>query len=193
MCASPAPSPAPQRPGRVADTPLWLSHHRPDQFDRCVVLGGRHVCRRCVVLYPLAAATMIALLALDVTIGPALVAAVWLLPVPTVVEWVLEHAGRIRHSPARQVALTVVAAPALGIALAAHARQPFTTGTTAPLAIAAAICLVSAWWATRTAPAAADWETRHEADELARQQRLGELIGLPPHERPAPSEQSADR
>ena len=35
-------------------TPLWLSHHDPGAYDRCVVVAGRHVCRRCLVLYPLA-------------------------------------------------------------------------------------------------------------------------------------------
>ena len=34
-------------------SPLWLSHHPPHELDRCVVVGGRHVCRRCVLLWPL--------------------------------------------------------------------------------------------------------------------------------------------
>ena len=32
---------------------VWLSHHQPDHLDRCVVVGGRLVCRRCLALWPL--------------------------------------------------------------------------------------------------------------------------------------------
>ena len=46
-----------------ASRSIWLAHHWPDEYDRCVVLGGRHVCRRCLVLYPLALAVAIASLA----------------------------------------------------------------------------------------------------------------------------------
>ena len=45
----------------VADTPMWLSHHWPSGYDRCAVIAGRHVCRRCLVLYPLALVTGIAI------------------------------------------------------------------------------------------------------------------------------------
>ena len=38
----------------VADTPMCLSHHWPTGYDRCAVIGGLHVCRRCLVLYPVA-------------------------------------------------------------------------------------------------------------------------------------------
>ena len=33
--------------------PLWLSHHAPADLDRCVTVGGHHVCRRCLLLWPL--------------------------------------------------------------------------------------------------------------------------------------------
>ena len=38
----------------AVDTPMWLSHHWPSGYDRCTVIAGRHVCRRCLVLYPVA-------------------------------------------------------------------------------------------------------------------------------------------
>ena len=68
------------------DTPLWLSHHHPEQYDRCVVLGGRHLCRRCIVLYPTA---IVAGIILGITgpwptdLDPWLL---WLLPLPAVIE-----------------------------------------------------------------------------------------------------------
>ena len=36
-----------------AITPIWLSHHYPEQYDRCVLVGRKHICRRCMALYPL--------------------------------------------------------------------------------------------------------------------------------------------
>jgi hypothetical protein len=193
MSAAPSPPPAgPTTILRPAPTPRWLSHHHDDQLDRCLVLRGRHVCRRCAVLYPLALVTMVGLLLGGVAVGPVLLTLLWLLPLPTVLEWVLEHAGRIRHSPARLVALTALAAPALGIALAAHARSPFTLAATLPIAVYAAVCLGSAALAAfrRAAVATPDWETRHEAAEQARHRELVELLALPDE---SPSERAADR
>lgn len=31
----------------MADTPLWLSHHWPGEYDRCAMVARRHICRRC--------------------------------------------------------------------------------------------------------------------------------------------------
>ncbi|HET6663331.1 MAG TPA: hypothetical protein VFG94_03700, partial [Acidimicrobiales bacterium] len=42
-------------------TPLSLSHHWPDEYDRCVTVGGRKVCRRCLVLYPTALVSAVVL------------------------------------------------------------------------------------------------------------------------------------
>jgi hypothetical protein len=105
-------------------TPLWLSHHWPDDYDRCVVVGGRHVCRRCLVLYPIAFVVMgLSLLGVRLP-GPAEVAALVLLPLPAVVEFCLEHLGRARHAPGRLVAVTVPLGVALGIGFGRYLRSP---------------------------------------------------------------------
>ena len=31
--------------------PLWLSHHYACDVDRCVQVGGAHVCRRCLAMF----------------------------------------------------------------------------------------------------------------------------------------------
>ena len=31
--------------------PSWLSHHHADEADRCVRVGDRHVCRRCLAMF----------------------------------------------------------------------------------------------------------------------------------------------
>jgi hypothetical protein len=96
------------------ETPLWLSHHRPDQYDRCVVIRGRHVCRRCIVLYPTA---LVAAIVLGI-VGPWPEDldpwVLWILPLPAVAEFVLEHRHAIKHSPTRLVAFSIP----LGIACA---------------------------------------------------------------------------
>jgi uncharacterized membrane protein len=92
------------------DTPLWLSHHWPHEHDRCVRIRGRWICRRCLVLYPTAFVAV--LVAAHVALPPA-----WLLvvlPLPAVVDFVLEQLGTVRHSPARQVAVTLLLAVACG-------------------------------------------------------------------------------
>jgi hypothetical protein len=103
---------------------LLLSHHSPSQYDRCVRVGGRHVCRRCAVLYPLAFATMLASL-----LGWAWPASwdrslLMLLPLPVTLELVLERFGAVRYRPWRQIALTVAAAPALGRGFARYLLHP---------------------------------------------------------------------
>jgi hypothetical protein len=89
------PEPTPDLP----DTPMWLSHHWPGQYDRCAVVGGLHVCRRCLVLYPLALVSGIV-----VGIGswwPHRLDAwvLWLFPLPGVIEFVLDNLGLVRYSP----------------------------------------------------------------------------------------------
>lgn len=98
----------------MADTPMWLSHHWPSEYDRCVRIGGRHVCRRCLVLYPLAAAC--AALAAGGATWPDRLDPwfLWLLPLPAVLEFVGEHLGVLRYQFRRQVAVTFLLAIACG-------------------------------------------------------------------------------
>jgi hypothetical protein len=103
---------------------MWLAHHFPDDYDRCVVIGGRHVCRRCGVLYPVALGVMALSLAglhWPTALDPWML---WLLPLPAVVEFVGEHAGRLRYRPTRQMAFTVLLAVALGRGFAIYVREP---------------------------------------------------------------------
>src|SRR5215207_2362807 len=103
-------------------TPLWLSHHPTDQYDRCVPIGGRHVCRRCLLLYPIAfLTTAVSFAGWPDAIDPWLLA---LAPLPAVIEWWLEHLGRITYAPNRQVALTIPLAIALGRGFARYLDDP---------------------------------------------------------------------
>jgi len=103
---------------------LLLSHHPPSQYDRCIRIGRHHVCRRCAVLYPLAFAVAIASLfglhwpeAWDRTL-------LYLLPLPVTLEFGVERFGGIRYRAGRQIALTLLAAPALGRGFARNWAHP---------------------------------------------------------------------
>jgi hypothetical protein len=101
-------------------SPMWLAHHYPDDYDRCVVIGRTHVCRRCIVLYPVAFVVMGLALAgvrWPASIDPWLLV---LLPAPAMAEFVLEHAGVVRHRPLRQTLLTIPMAVALGVGFARY-------------------------------------------------------------------------
>lgn len=100
-------------PGDIS--PLWLTHHYPEDYGRCVLIGHRRVCRRCLVLYPLAFAVMFL-----ARVGPRRPASLdllllVLLPLPAVAEFVLEHLGAMAYRPALQAAVTLPLAAALGV------------------------------------------------------------------------------
>ncbi len=99
----------------VADTPLWLSHHHPEAYHRCATVAGRHVCRRCLVLYPLALVAGVAVSIgswWDHALDPWVL---WLFPLPGVIEFVLDNLGRISYSARRQVVLSAAGALAAGV------------------------------------------------------------------------------
>ena len=150
---------------------MWLAHHDPGHYDRCAVIGGTHVCRRCVVLYPLAVvfAVIQVVGAIPDSRG---VWIMWLAPVPVVVEWTCEHLGGLRYSPVRQGVPSAIAAVSLGVALGRHARHPFELTAAAPVVTYALVCLVAWLIAHRgSGDDSADWESdfaEAEAERLAR-------------------------
>ena len=102
---------------------MWLSHHDPSGYDRCVLVAGRQVCRRCLVLYPLA---FVVLVVAQVSgwSGSSEALALVALPLPAVIEFVLEHRGVIRYSPARQMLVTIPLAVALGAGFDRYLDRP---------------------------------------------------------------------
>jgi hypothetical protein len=104
--------------------PLLLSHHPPSQYDRCIRIGGHHVCRRCAVLYPLAFAVAIASLAGAHWPEAWDRALLYLLPLPVTLEFVIERFGGLRYHAGRQMVATLIAAPALGRGFARYVAHP---------------------------------------------------------------------
>lgn len=143
------PRPGPDRWGGepeppLPDTPMWLSHHWPDAYDRCAVVGGLHVCRRCLVLYPLA---LVAGLAVGIgswwphELDPWVL---WLFPLPGVVEFVLDNLGRIPYSPRRQVVLSAFGAVAAGLGYVRYLDHNTDPLVWSVLGVYTAICLAGA-------------------------------------------------
>lgn len=132
------------RPPSGSLTPLWLSHHFPEHYDRCVLIAGRHLCRRCLVLYPLAFLVMglgLAGVHWPTALDPI---ALWLLPLPAVVEFVLEHRGVLAYHPARQVLLTIPLALGLGRGFTLYLEDPTSRLFWAVVAVYGGLCLASA-------------------------------------------------
>jgi len=130
-------------PADESISPLWIAHHYPEDYDRCVVIGRAHVCRRCVALYPIAFVVMaLALAEVRWPVGLDL----WLLlalPVPSVVEFVLEHLGVIRYQPIRQVGLTIPLAVALGVGFARYLDRQTDPLFWAVVVLYGGICLLA--------------------------------------------------
>ena len=122
---------------------LVLAHHPPEAYERCVVIDGRHVCRRCSVLYPIAF-TVLGLSLAGLHWSAALDRLLLLsLPLPVVLEFVLEQLGVIRYSARRQVALTAIAALALGQGFARYLAHGRDGVFWAMVAVHTGICLTA--------------------------------------------------
>lgn len=100
---------------RRARRSLWLTHHWPNEYDRCSVIGGRHVCRRCLTLYPIAILVAIVGLAGFVPWPDRIdVWMIWLLCIPATVEFLAEKLVHVAYSPRRQIVVTALVGLALG-------------------------------------------------------------------------------
>ena len=143
---------AAQREARAADAAgsrarqaIWLAHHWPDHYERCVVVGARHVCRRCLALYPLTLVVMALSLAgaapWPESIDPW---PIWLLCVPATLEYVADALRWTSYSPRRQVAVTLLVAVALGRGLSYEMANRWSWEFWGPLLVFGTVWFVSA-------------------------------------------------
>jgi hypothetical protein len=119
---------------------MWLSHHDDDHLERCIIVADRHVCRRCAVLYPIALVVLAAVL-IVVDLPTWMMFA---LPLPAVGEFVAENIG-LRYHPIRQMALTALAAPALGMGFARAFDNPLDGTLWSMVAMCVVPCLFAVW------------------------------------------------
>lgn len=127
-----APSPSSQLEPRDRRVLSWLplSHHRPEDHDRCLLLavgGGRRIaiCARCSTLYPLLVATLVLQIAAD--LGAA---AHWIdtlltlgLAAPALFDWGLSRL-RARGRNAWRLLSGALLGVALGRGLYLYFRDP---------------------------------------------------------------------
>jgi hypothetical protein len=105
-------------------TPIWLAHHWPDQYDRCVVVGHRHVCRRCAFMYPMAfVVTGLSLAGLALP-SPWSQVALAVLPLPALIEFVGEHRRWWAYSAPRQAALGTLQGIGMGVGFGRYLETP---------------------------------------------------------------------
>ncbi len=104
---------------RRARRNMWLAHHWPDHYDeRCLMVGSRPICRRCVSLYPLGL-----LVAIVSAAGFAPWPEswdpwpIWLLSIPATVAYCGEALGFFPYRAKVQVVTTLLAGLAFGRAL----------------------------------------------------------------------------
>jgi len=138
-----APAPESLAEPPVADTPMWLSHHWPDDYDRCAVVGGLHVCRRCLVLYPTALVTVL-LVSLGSWWPDALDPWVlWLFPLPGVIEFSLDNLRLIDYSPRRQMLLSAPGAVAAGLGYVRYLDDTLDPLVWSVVAVYTTICVAA--------------------------------------------------
>ena len=94
---------------------LWLAHHWPHRYERCTVIGGRHVCRRCLWFYVTAFLTLAAA-PFGVSPWPASwdLTMVWLLALPATIDFVGGEFGWWRYDARRQIVVTFILGLAVG-------------------------------------------------------------------------------
>lgn len=121
---------------------MWRTHHHPDQYDRCTVIAGRHYCRRCLTLYPMAFLFAVLTLAgwslwperLDLWF-------IWLPCIPATLDFVLEQLEVIRYSARRQFLTTLLFAPALGRGIGHELDDSFSWELWGPV-----LCFCTIWF-----------------------------------------------
>ncbi|MEL7207908.1 MAG: hypothetical protein AAGK32_06690 [Actinomycetota bacterium] len=131
---------------RRAGRSLWLAHHWPEHYgERCVMVAGRPVCRRCLALHPLSLAVAFASAA-GLAPWPAALDPwpIWLLSIPATLAYGAEALGVIPYRPRWQVATTLIAAFAFGRGLGYELVDRWHPYFWGPLAVFGALW----FWAT---------------------------------------------
>lgn len=121
---------------------FWLSHHHPEEYDRCYAIGPLRVCARCLGVYPTMALTLVALFVLRAPLEHrADLPAVLALTAPATLDWAF---GRFRpHALSNpwRTATGIALGLALGRSLFIHLQRPFPVVLLAQLALVTAVAL----------------------------------------------------
>lgn len=121
---------------------FWLSHHTPDEWDRCYQAGSFRVCARCLGVYPTMVVGLMALFALHAPLeSPLDVPLVLGLTLPATADWAF---GRFRpHAFSNPWRTFTGVLLGLGLArsLFIHLQRPFPTVLLAQFALVTVVAL----------------------------------------------------
>jgi len=132
---------------------FWLSHHPPDELDRCYRLGSLHVCARCLGTYPVMFAGIALQLTfhfplehpLDVPLSVALV-------LPATLDWAWGRFQPHRFSNAWRTATGVLLGLGLARSLFIHLQRPLPVALIAQAFVVTGIALpviLASYWRKR--------------------------------------------
>jgi uncharacterized membrane protein len=121
---------------------FWLSHHGPEELDRCYRVGGVHLCARCLGTYPVLFAVLVAQFAwhaplshpLDLPIGVGLV-------LPATADWAFGRFHPHRFSNPWRTATGALLGVALGRSLFIHLQRPLPPVLLAQAAVVTIVAL----------------------------------------------------
>ena len=103
-------------------SPAWLSHHREDHAERCLRVGGWHLCRRCLALWPACFAVLVAGVVHGWDVAGVGELAGWLVLPMAEYAWV--HAGAGNYAAWRVWPLGALLGAGLGRAFHRYVLEP---------------------------------------------------------------------
>ena len=121
---------------------FWLSHHPPDELDRCYRLGSVHICARCLGTYPV----MFVVIAVQIALRSPLDHPFDLplcigLVLPATVDWALGRFQPHRFSNAWRTFTGVLLGLGLARSLFIHLQRPLPVALLAQGLVVTAIAL----------------------------------------------------
>ena len=121
---------------------FWLSHHPPDELDRCYQLGSVHLCARCLGTYPVMFAAIGAQLALHFPLQHPLDLPLCIaLVLPATLDWALGRFDPHRFSNPWRTFTGVLLGLGLGRSLFIHLQRPLPAALLAQAIVVTAISL----------------------------------------------------
>lgn len=121
---------------------FWLSHHPPDELDRCYRLGSSHLCARCLGTYPV----MFAAIAVQIVLRAPLehpfdLPLCLVLVLPATLDWAQGRFAPHRFSNLWRTFTGVLLGLGLGRSLFIHLQRPLPVALLAQGIVVTAIAL----------------------------------------------------